>query len=194
MNEAIQTWDRVKWVLDWEWICSGRKVRTACEVGIGPRDISMIPYFRPGMNCSRLIGIEPNPEFLAWAKNEPGIELHAGAVAMTGGRGCLMLNGGSSFMAGNWSPTKADNSTVLEVDQLIFSNIDPGDIDVLNLDCEGGEWAVLSNLISKPKIISIELWRENPDRDKVLNWFNERGYRIRASSGPEGETILWSLN
>lgn len=191
MPMTLEQLQKGRWVIDWGWICRGMAIRTVCEVGIGPRDISMLPFFRPGKNCQRLIGVEPNPEFLSWAKGLAGIELFPVAVAGASGRARLLLNGGSSFIDGSWSPTPSPNGKSIEVETLPFSEIDPGDIDVLNLDCEGGEWAALSQMKSSPRLIGVEVWRGNPDGAKILDWLGSRRYAPVFSTGPEGETMIW---
>lgn len=188
---TLEQFQRGRWLVDWAWICRGRAIRTVCEVGIGPRDISMLPFFQPGKNCQRLIGVEPNPEFLLWAREMPGIELHSVAVAEKRGKATLLLNGGSSFIRGSWSPTPATGDKSVEVETVPFSEIDTGDIDVLNLDCEGGEWVALSQMKSEPWLIGVEVWSGNPDRERILNWLISSGYVPILSTGPEGETMIW---
>ena len=65
-----------------------------------------------------------------------------------------------------------------------FELFDPGDIDVLNIDCEGMEWAVCSCLRSCPQLIGIELWPAYPHRQACLDWLVAAGYVSRAK--------LWS--
>lgn len=187
-------WFNVRWAFDWNWISKGIPLQTVCEVGIGPRDISMLPWFEGRARCRRLIGVDPNPEFCAWARKMPLAEIHECAIGPEEGMARLILNGGSSFLDGNWSPTPAPDAATLLVQVKRFDEIDPGDIDLLNLDCEGGERHVLSRLHSQPVIIGVELWHGNPDREWIITWLQERHYQLRATTGPEGETMIWSLS
>lgn len=187
-------WFNVRWAFDWNWISKGIPLQTVCEVGIGPRDISMLPWFEYSSRCRRLIGIDPNPEFCEWARKMPGAEIRECAIGAEEGVGRLNLNGGSSFLEGNWSPTPAPGADARLVSVQRFDVIDPGDIDLLNVDCEGGERHVFEQMRSTPIIIGVELWHGNPDREWILAWLESRHYQLRATTGPEGETMIWSLS
>lgn len=62
-----------------------------------------------------------------------------------------------------------------------FGKYDNGDIDLLLLDMEGFEWAVISTLKSKPKIIAVETHHENrssnPNLQKIHDWMNNNTYK-----------------
>jgi hypothetical protein len=62
-----------------------------------------------------------------------------------------------------------------------FEKYDQGDIDLLLLDMEGFEWAVISKLVSRPKIIAVETHHENrssnPNLDKIHEWMNNNTYK-----------------
>lgn len=66
-----------------------------------------------------------------------------------------------------------------------FEGFDNGNIDLLYLDCQGAEWFCLSQLRSRPKIISIELYYcyskyKNPFLENIYGWFLFAGYTILA--------------
>lgn len=65
-----------------------------------------------------------------------------------------------------------------------LSDLDPGDIDVLVLDCEGSEWTALETLVSRPSVIYIELIGAygyvNPDIKTIEQWMEMNGYRSVA--------------
>lgn len=62
-----------------------------------------------------------------------------------------------------------------------LSDLDPGDIDVLVLDCEGSEWTALETLVSRPALIYIELFGAfgyvNPDIKTIERWAAMNGYK-----------------
>lgn len=187
---------RCRWHIDWKWIrplVPTTHLRTVMEVGIGPREISMLPHFHI-LECERLVGIDPNPEFTAWARMECD-DAHEVAIGDKAGEAFLILNGGSSYLQGSWSPTAPPSDHgITKVKVAPFRDFDTGDIDILNVDCEGGEKAVFSQMISRPLLIGVELWKENPDRPWILDWLEREEYILRITTGPEGETMLWSKN
>lgn len=178
---------RVKWLFDFRWLTRHMKIRTACEVGVGPSDITAMQFFKVGDNCEKLIGVEPNPEF---HKNVPpdGI-LFPFAVVGKPGKVKLRLCGGSSAIDGMFCQQGADT---IEVDGVSFASIDDGQIDFLNIDCEGCEIHVLENMVSRPSMIGIETWPHDPNAQRVRDWLHGNGYVLRLTSGPEGETQVWT--
>ena len=68
---------------------------------------------------------------------------------------------------------------VLEVDAVKFSEIDPGNIDVLLADCEGSEIHLLNHLVSKPKLIYVESAPTDftkPKKEELHKWLEENNY------------------
>lgn len=185
MTDRTTTFCRVKWNFDWFFVAGPSGV--VCEVGIGPADLSALQWFTVGANCTRMIGVEPNPEFWPWA--ETRCELHRCAVGNQPGKADLMLAAGSSAIRGTFL---AKGNHVLSVAVQTFDTIDPGDIDVLNIDCEGSERHVLDTLVSRPRLIGIEIWPNDPNAAYNRNALERLGYSIVVSSGPEGETQIWS--
>lgn len=179
---------RVKWLFDFEWLTRFMKIRTACEVGVGPRDISAMQFFRPGINCEKLIGVEPNPEFHCNVTEAGGI-LYPVAIVENEGVVKLHLAGGSSAVDGTFCQT---GRKTIEVEGWRFDAIDDGKIDFLNIDCEGCEIHVLERMKSRPEIIGIETWPHDPNGQRVRDWLHVNGYCLRLTSGPEGETQLWT--
>lgn len=62
-----------------------------------------------------------------------------------------------------------------------FSDIDSGNIDLLSIDTEGCEWFVISTMLSRPQIISIETHAKNyinPYLKDLNNWMLENNYTI----------------
>lgn len=192
------SWFRCRWEFDWRWFAHlvPYPIRTVAEVGVGPADISCLQWFTaagPQPNCARILAVEPNPEFWPQVEQRPdahNVSLIKAAVGAEPGRARLHLRGGSSALEGTFMQP---DTPAIEVEVMPWKHLDDGQIDVLNLDCEGCEHHVLENLISKPWIIGIEAWPHDPHRRSNLEWLVTHGYRLRASTGPEGETQIWSL-
>jgi hypothetical protein len=73
-----------------------------------------------------------------------------------------------------------------------FDTLDDGDIDVLALDCEGMEWAVLSRMRSRPELLTIEIWDQNPWKKEIFWWLRQNHYVLRFATGPTAETHLYT--
>lgn len=77
--------------------------------------------------------------------------------------------------------TASSDEWCLGADCCTMLMIDPGDIDVLNLDVEGSEWIVLSTMVSRPRIIHVEIYGAygyvNPDLSHIEMWMSRNGYR-----------------
>jgi FkbM family methyltransferase len=138
--------------------------------------------------------IEPLPRFAALARMIPGAEVHQVAIGFEPGRFVLIDNNGSSFLNGTWAPSlkspTPDNQ--LEVEVVTFDTLDDGEIDVLRVDCEGMEWAVLSKMRSKPFLIEIELWQGNPYYRQISDWLEAGHYIKRFSTGPMAEEHVYT--
>ena len=97
--------------------------------------------------------------------------------------------GSCSYILGSNSPIVQNPANSLEfidglprfkVQSKTIKEIDNGKIDILLLDCEGAEWFILENLISRPYAISIELfdgqYYKNPNYQPIgspvpINYF-----------------------
>jgi FkbM family methyltransferase len=105
---------------------------------------------------------------------------------------------GSSLDKSN-SPAKRfnnkwDSYKRVQVACVTFDKIDDGTIDVLHVDIEGGEQAVLDFLVSRPRIIRIETHEthaELADKKKIAgiySWMNENGYTKIGNL--DGDTVF----
>lgn len=74
-------------------------------------------------------------------------------------------------------PTSIDT---IKVKKVTFDYIDPGDIDVLLIDTEGAEYFAIKNMVSQPKLISVEThYRSayrNPYISQICDWMRISEY------------------
>ena len=155
-------------------------LRTICEVAVGPW--SLLSRFE-GLS-QRALFVEPDPQMAAEAAiNFPWAEILRVAVAASVGTANLRKLKGASYIKGiPWAPMFAKSQEKcraagkVTVPTMPFNMIDDGQIDVLNLDCEGSEWFVISNMSSRPLLIQIELYPANNWHRELVAWFAENGY------------------
>jgi FkbM family methyltransferase len=183
------------WKIDLAWIAKEMCLlpcRTFCECAVGPMEISVAPGFIG--QCKNMLLIEPHPrlaEVAAEQLKQPVLQV---AVGLASGEGCLVDNNGSSFLLETWAPsTPSDSACYHKVPIITFDSVDDGTIDILALDCEGQEWAVLSKMSSLPFLLTIEVWDRNPYKKEIIDWLHDHKYVMRFSTGPTTETHLYSL-
>lgn len=187
---------RIRWHIDIAYLMRtmGGKFRTFCECGVGPLDIAAAPNVYDQNLSDRMVLVEPNPHLADMASlRMPKAKLVRAAVGLQEGRAKFRMNMGSSYLTNTWSPTPV-NAEDIEVNVVKFGQIDNGTIDCLVLDNEGQEWAVLAGLVSQPVILSVEVWKGHPHEADIFRWIDERGYKLRMTTGPEGETMLFTLD
>lgn len=175
-------------------------LKVFCEVGV---------YFwnENGKNYSRLeqqvkdnkkvILVEPLPKCIENIKfyigNKDNVILYPYAISDKNGKTIIYNEGASAFInevrgkapcnSNNYYDTpesrKIQESEIIEVETVTFDKIDSGDIDVLFIDIEGSEYFVIKNLVSRPKIISIESDYQNyinPYLSEIENWMKQNNY------------------
>lgn len=89
----------------------------------------------------------------------------------------------------SYIPNDADKFTV---EAIVFDKIDDKSIDLLSIDTEGCEWFVLQNLVSKPKVISIETHDRkyrNPYIRDIQKWISNNDYKIWYQD--KSDTVLY---
>ena len=182
------------WKIDLSWIADRMGLlpcRTFCECAVGPLEISVAGGFIG--KCRHMLLIEPHPKLAATAQVQFNVPILPYAIDFTKGSQILLDNNGSSYLEGTWAPTR-DRIPMARytVPVVTFDEVDDGEIDVLALDCEGMEWAVLSKMRSVPELLTIEIWEGNPYKDEILNWLKDHNYKLRFSTGPTTETHLYS--
>lgn len=182
------------WFIDLAWLADKMGIlpcRTFCECAIGPIEISVAAGFKN--KCKQMLLVEPNPTLAELASSYLHTQILQAAIGFSAGKQTLVDNGGSSYLAGTWAPTEPKLINLIDVPVITFDKIDDGTIDVLALDCEGMEWAVLSKMRSEPKLLTIEIWDENPYKNEINDWLDARGYELSFSTGPTAETKIYHL-
>ena len=161
-----------------------------CEVGVYlPETSNIIDFINSGHTA---LLVEPDPDSIkaikSYFKEYNNIKLYPKAIYKHSGSLVLSKAGPSTFVADlPHSPALVNDQHVISdenslvVDCDLFSNIDDGDIDLLSIDTEGSEWYVLSTMISRPKIISVEThgkFYTNPFLDRITHWMEQENYDI----------------
>lgn len=157
---------------------------TICEVGVGEYSKCHTKSFIGTENTLILVEALPmfNREIQGRVKNEKNVIHHQLAVADT--VGVIEFNAFDieSHIKGVESVAQArrrDCSTI-EIPCTTFNTLDPGNIDVLFIDIEGAEYFVLKHLISRPKILRIEInipGFTNSFEAEIATWLSENGYK-----------------
>lgn len=93
------------------------------------------------------------------------------------------LEGATSFVEGVQSPfaviDKVQPTNTIQVEARTFDEFDDGTIDIMDIDIEGAEWYVISRMVSRPRVIVIEMgWDKyvNPHRDDIEGWLRDNMY------------------
>lgn len=165
----------------------GIAIDHACEVGVYlPETSNIIDFIKDGVRAS-LVEADPNTVKILeeYFKNYP-VTIYPVAVWSEAGTVRLSRAAASTFVSAIQSSpaivndnytTRIENS--FEVKAVVFSEIDRGDIDLLSVDIEGGEWNVIKNLKSRPKFISVEThgkYYTNPFIKEINGWMDENQY------------------
>lgn len=149
---------------------------------------------------------EPNPACVekinTYFQDANNVEIFPFAITDYDGRVSLYQVGASSFLSGlKESPARINdqyipsNKDKVEVDARKFNEFDNGDIDLLSVDTEGGEWHVIKNMVSLPKVISIETNAGNyinPFLNEIIDWLSAKGYCIWFSN--KSDTVFIKNN
>jgi FkbM family methyltransferase len=160
----------------------------ACEIGVYLPDTSnVLGWIERGVRttlveCDPLIVTALTTRFGAL----PHVHIEPVAVADESGSLTLYRTGASTFGSNvpdapaltndRYQRSDADAFTVRAV---TFDTIDDGQIDVLSIDIEGGEWFVLKHLQSRPAVISVETHGKhyvNPFMREIDGWMQRNGY------------------
>lgn len=169
-------------------------LRTVCECAVGPN--SHVACYKAF--SERTILIDPHPRFAREARAEiPWAEVIEAAVGDAPGEMHLCCAKGASFMEDvPWAPLHKANRrraakaprTLVKV--VTFDTIDDGRIDLINLDCEGSEWAVVKNMRSRPRFIQIELYPQHAHRAELEDWFRDNDYQCVKRWGNANQILV----
>ena len=175
----------------------GIEVNKVFEVGVCRPNVSQTTmYIDDGVDVTL---IEPIPyickQLIDAFGSKPNVTIHNVAIGDFNGMGKFSIPSGGRLEGVSWllghdivSPFEAcghlatNNPTIIDVPVRKISEFDTGDIDLVTMDMEGGEWYVMKHLVSRPKAIMTE-WTNpdgkylNPFADEMLAWAAENGYR-----------------
>lgn len=158
------------------------------EVGVfRPETSNIYDFIEDGLRTTL---VEPDPDCICrihakW-ENYNNVTLVPKAVALSQGKIKLVQRQASTFIADlSESPAIVNDNyqireeDVFETESILFSAIDDSTIDLLSVDIEGAEWFVFQNLISRPKVISVEThgkYYQNPYTKELRGWFANNKY------------------
>lgn len=169
---------------------------TIFEVGCG--DFSSLYTLSFWKNLKNKIHLfEPNQFYFHELEKRvcyhPNVTLHKEALYDYNGQVEMYLYGERSYIKGINSKFLQDKVSyyydlpdyyleVVDCKKIDF--FDKGDINILNLYCEGAEFYCLKHLISRPEIIFLELQSENyvnPHKLEILMWMKNNHYNMADS-------------
>lgn len=162
-------------------------VSNACEVGVHtPENSKILPLALRGTPC---IFVEPDEDAFAQLQDAVGhlenVRLISSAISSESGSVTLVNAGPSTYVKGLRSPAVVNDGLIEEsasiqrVACITFDEIDDGSIDYLRVDTEGSEWCVIENLVSRPRLIVLELFGKryiNPYKRQIRSWLSTEGY------------------
>lgn len=165
------------------------RFKHVCEVGVYlPETSNVINFIQTG---SRATLVEADPVIIKKIKEffaNYDVSVVNVAIWETNGTVKLSKAAASTFVTDlESSPAIINDSyefseeNTFEVRSQIFSEIDDGTIDLLSIDIEGSEWFVIKNLVSRPKVISVETHGKyycNPHLKEILSWMERNNYKI----------------
>lgn len=167
-------------------------MQVIAEVGVGHLGVAYgaLLWDKPDVE---ILMFEPHPEYFAEIKaaaaGRSNVKLFNVAIGDKDGKTNLYLRQTSSYLEeingqsviDQGHPHLHREDDKVEVDIKTFDQFDPGNINYLRVDTEGGEWFVLKHLKSRPEVISIETHDSraayiNPYLWEIEQWMGLNGY------------------
>ena len=165
--------------------------RVIFEIGCGQPDTCR-SFSWMGVNGIRIEMFEPHPQSFHALVNSfghfPNVTIHNVAIFDRNGMLQMTEHGDSTYVSEVVSPMRNGASEDYLATRMKFQipchtleRYDRGDIDIALIDVEGSEWRVISQMVSRPTLLSIEVGGENgtyrtPDIDKLTGWLKENRY------------------
>lgn len=163
--------------------------RHVCEIAAGSASKCFAAAFIG--EAERITLVEPQPALFSTLvinyRLSPGVELHNVAVMDAPGTVevcCHPAGSTDGYVYGEDAPCHSRNvkyTDRVQVESVRMTAIDPGTIDLLWLDSEGCEWYALRHMVSRPRMIRVEM--EDTDhgyRNRFLleieDWLADEGY------------------
>lgn len=171
-------------------------LRTVCECAVGPG--AQVSAFKD--HAQRTLLIEPDPEMAQDARtNYPWADVAQVAIAENFGKANLRKMRGQSYIKGiKWAPafsTPASQHRLatagkVPVSTVPFSEVDDGQIDLINIDCEGSEWFVLKTMVSRPRFLQIEFYKNHGYYNEITQWLADNNYKAVATWGNSNAILV----
>jgi len=172
------------------------RFKHVCEVGVYlPETSNVIDFILAGVKATL---VEADPQTVKKINEYfTGYDIHVFPVAIWDHNGVIKLSkaAASTFVSTlKASPAlindqyQVDEKNTFEVPCKVFSEIDDGTFDLLSVDIEGAEWYVIKNMVSRPKIISIEThgkYYVNPFIIEINSWLEKEGYQVWYKDGSD---------
>lgn len=162
------------------------EVNHACEVGFYRLEDSQIKGFiYAGVRCTVVDILQSRI-----AVRYKNVDWRRIGIDFNKGIQTFQWNGASTHKCGIASPSVQNKSQKKKHrgtrihPVTTFDKIDDGTINVLAIDIEGMEWAVLKFLVSRPVLISVEMaWKKykNPNFKKIRKWMRDNNYKKIAT-------------
>ena len=184
-----------------EEVCPGKK--SLAEVAAGTPDRTRFAqYCNNGRD--RVLLVEPGPGypflFKEWGDSE-NVDLLQLAVDDKLSRVKLWLQNDleKNFYNGHTSdcphyhPPDPDEWHYMMCPAVPFYSMDPLDLDALLLDVEGSELKVLTTMVSRPKVICVEIRqhrRFHTARHGIYKWMKDEGYKKLFSEALDDVFVL----